>query len=97
MYPSEDTGETALKRPSYLGNVLKARLPTLLKDSRGQGLVEYLLMVALVAFACVAALQIFACRVNCALETVTNQLERVFTNSKKIPPGQIKKCSKKCD
>jgi Flp pilus assembly pilin Flp len=74
-----------------------ARLPSLLKDDLGQGLVEYSLTVALVALASIAALQVFACRVNCAFEAVANRAEQIFTNGKKIPPGQQKQCSKKCD
>jgi hypothetical protein len=59
--------------------------------------VKYALTLALVAFGSVAAEQAFACRVSCALELLGNQIERVVTDGKKIPPGQIKKCSKKCD
>jgi len=82
----------------HLRGVLKAHLPSSLKkDDRGQGLVEYALIVALLVLACIAVLQVFACRVNCALEAVANQAEQVFTHGKKIPPGQQKQCSKKCD
>jgi Flp pilus assembly pilin Flp len=81
----------------HLRKVLKAHLPSLLKDDLGQGLVEYALTVVLVAFATIAALQVFACRVNCAFEAVANRAEQIFTHGKKIPPGQEKKCSKKCD
>jgi hypothetical protein len=28
---------------------------------------------------------------------VANRAEQIFTNGKKIPPGQQKQCSKKCD
>jgi len=81
----------------HLRKVLKAHLPSLLKDDLGQGLVEYALTVVLVAFATIAAVQVFACRVNCAFEAVANRAEQIFTHGKKIPPGQEKKCSKKCD
>ena len=67
-----------------------------LRDVRGQGIVEYVLMLALVAFAAVAAEQTFACRVGCAFETTANQLERIIAKARKIPPGQAKKCSKNC-
>jgi len=83
--------------PFHLRRVLKAHLPSLLKDDLGQGLVEYALIVALVALGSVAVLQVFACRVNCAFEAVANRAEQIFTNGKNIPPGQQKKCSKKCD
>jgi len=83
--------------PFHLRRVLKARLPSLLKDDLGQGLVEYALTVALVSLASIAALQVFACRVNCAFEAVANRIEQIFTNDKNIPPGQQKQCSKKCD
>ena len=64
--------------PFHLRRVLKARLPSLLKDDLGQGLVEYALTVALVALASIAALQVFACRVNCALEAVANRAEQIL-------------------
>jgi Flp pilus assembly pilin Flp len=69
----------------------------LFRDIRGQGIVEYALMVALVVLASVAAEQVFACKVGCALENMANQIEAIFSKGKKIPPGQQKKCSKKCD
>lgn len=75
--------------------VLRRRIS--LKDDRGQGLVEYALILALVVLVSIAALQVFACHVNCAYENVANKVEQIFTNGKKIPPGQAKKCSKKCD
>jgi len=80
-----------------LGRAATSRVRSFLKDSRGQGLVEYALMLALVAFGSVAAERAFACRVSCALELMGNQIERVMLDAKKIPPGQIKKCRKKCD
>jgi Flp pilus assembly pilin Flp len=83
--------------PFHLRRVLKAHLPSLLKDDLGQGLVEYALIVAFVALASIAVLQVFACRVNCAMEAVANQVEYIFAHGKKTPPGQQKQCSKKCD
>jgi len=77
---------------------LKMRFSRLLRgDVRGQGLVEYLLALSLIAFATVAAQQTFACRVGCAFESMAAQLEHILGTGKKIPPGQAKKCSKKCD
>ena len=77
--------------------VLKTRLSRLRGDVRGQGLVEYLLALSLIALATVAAEQTFACRVGCAFESVATELEHILGTGKKIPPGQAKKCSKKCD
>ena len=74
----------------------KSHFCSWLKDSRGQGLVEYLLMLAIVAFGSVAAEQAFACQVSCAFEIATYRMERIILDAKKIPPGQLKKCSKKC-
>ena len=65
-------------------------------DIRGQGIVEFALMLALVAFGAVAAEQVFACEVNCGYEMVANQLQHILAKGKRIPPGQAKKCSKKC-
>jgi Flp pilus assembly pilin Flp len=89
------TARSVSRRPLA---VLKAYLSRLLRgDVRGQGLVEYLLAVSLIAFATVAAQQVYACRVGCAFETAAAQLEQFLGMDKKIPPGQVKKCSKKCE
>jgi len=53
-------------------------------------------MLALVAFGAVAAEQTFACEVGCGFEYLTNQLAHILATGKKIPPGQAKKCSRKC-
>jgi hypothetical protein len=77
---------------------LKASLSSLLGDCCGQGLVEYLLALGMVALGSVVAEQVFACRLSCALELTGYQFERIIDRDvKKIPPGQLKKCSKKCD
>jgi hypothetical protein len=89
MQPGEENRSTQAFR-------LRAFSGALLRDCRGQGLVEYLLALALVAFGSVAAEQAFACRLSCAAELVANQIERVMLGAKKIPPGQLKKCSKTC-
>jgi hypothetical protein len=77
---------------------LKARVRSLMLDCCGQGLVEYLLTLALVALGSVAAEQAFACRLSCACELTAYEFERIIDSDvKKIPPRQLKKCSKKCD
>jgi len=53
-------------------------------------------MLALIAFATIAGQQAFACQVECAFENTGHELERILAKAKKIPPGQAKKCSKKC-
>jgi len=60
-------------------------------------LVEYLLLLVLIAFATIAAQQAYACKVRCAFENMVAQLEQILGTGKKIPPGHAKKCSKKCD
>ena len=90
-----ETARTVSPQPP---TALKAYLSRLLRgDIRGQGLVEYVLALSLIAFATVAAQQAYACRVGCAFETAAAQLEQFLGMDKKIPPGQAKKCSKKCD
>jgi Flp pilus assembly pilin Flp len=83
--------------PAQLHTALKKHLSRLLRDIRAQGIVEYVLLLALIAFAAVAAEQAFACQLQCAFENAANQLEHILAKGKKIPPGQAKKCSKKCD
>jgi Flp pilus assembly pilin Flp len=80
-----------------LRKVLQEHPCRLLTDTCGQGIVEYALMFALVAFGAVAAERTFACQIECGFEMAANQLEHIFAHGKKIPPGQAKKCSKKCD
>jgi len=77
---------------------MKASLRSLLRDRCGQGLIEYLLALAMVALGSVVAEHVFACRLSCALELTAYQFERIIDSDlKKIPPGQLKKCRKKCD
>jgi Flp pilus assembly pilin Flp len=92
----QKTAETAPKAPAQPHEAPKKRLSRLLKENRGQGIVEYVLMLALVALGVVAGEQSFACQVECAFENGANQLEQIIMKGKKIPPGQAKKCSKQC-
>jgi hypothetical protein len=63
---------------------------------RGQGLVEYVLILVLVACGAVAAQQVLTCEIGCALEITGKHIENFMSGGKKIPPGQLKKCSKMC-
>ena len=74
----------------------KKHLSRLLKEVRGQGIVEYVLMLALVALAVVTAEQSFACQVECAFENEANQLEQIIVKGKKIPPGQAEMQQEVC-
>jgi Flp pilus assembly pilin Flp len=94
LSPAQKTAETV--PPFQLQKAPKKHLSRLPKEIRGQGIVEYVLMLALVALAVVAGEQSFACQVECAFENEANQLEQIIMQGKKIPPGQAKKCSKKC-
>ena len=97
LSPPRENTETTRKTSVQPHKTLKKHLSRLLRDISGQGIVEYVLMLALVAFATVAAQQAFACQVECAFEGTANQLECFLAKGKKIPPGQAKKCSKKCN
>jgi pilus assembly protein Flp/PilA len=46
------------------------------KNERGQGLVEYVLVIALVAFACVAGMSTLASSLNSAFTKVGSKLGR---------------------
>jgi len=50
------------------------RMQTLLADERGQDLIEYALVVALIAFAAVAGMETVANRINTAFENIGNKL-----------------------
>ena len=65
------------------------------KQSSAQALVEYALLLALVALGVVAAQTIFACQLSCGFENVKYELERLILD-KHVAPGQLKKCSKTC-
>ena len=96
ILPTQKTADTALEAGSQPHEGPKRHLSRLPKEIRGQGIVEYVLMLALVALTVVAGEQSFACQVECAFENEANQLEQIIMKGKKIPPGQAKKCSKQC-
>lgn len=75
---------------------LKLRLLGLFKDSRGQGLVEYGLILILVSFGAVASQQVLACEIGCAMEVTGKIFDNFISGGKKYPPRQLKKCSKMC-
>ena len=95
--PQRNPTESGRKAPLQLDKPWNRLFARLLGDLRGQGVVEYALMLALIAFGAVAAERAFACQVECGFENAANQLEHILAKGKKIPPGQAKKCSKKCD
>ncbi len=74
----QKTADTALKAPFQPHEAPKKHLSRLAKEIRGQGIVEYVLMLALVALAVVAGEQSFACQVECAFENEANQLEHHY-------------------
>lgn len=58
---------------------MKNLLVRLHKDEAGQGLVEYLLLLALVAFAATAGMSTFANGVNAAFGTMSTRLTTAIT------------------
>jgi Flp pilus assembly pilin Flp len=64
LSPPRETAETPRKTPAHPQKALQKHLSRLLRDISGQGIVEYVLMLALVAFTTVAAQQVFACQVE---------------------------------
>jgi len=63
------------------------------REVRGQNLTEYALLVAVLALALVSASQTLGCTVGCVFEQAADSIEKARG---KIPPGQQKKCTKKC-
>jgi len=63
----------------------------LLRETRGQNLAEYALLLVLIALAATASIQELACHVNCAYEVAGKALAKG-----KNPPGQSVSCNKKC-
>lgn len=59
-------------------------------------MVEYVLLLALISFGVVAAMPPLACRMQCAFENVSYEVEHIITTGKRVPPGQEKKCSREC-
>ena len=96
LVPDAKDADTAPEARSQPHEAPKRHLSRLPKEIRGQGIVEYVLMLALVALTVVAGEQSFACQVECAFQNEANQLEQIIMKGKKIPPGQAKKCSKQC-
>ena len=56
--------------------VLKA---TIVQDERGQDLIEYALVVALIAFAAVAGMNTVATKINAAFSTIGAKLDSALT------------------
>ena len=50
------------------------RMQTLLADERGQDLIEYALVVALIAFAATAGMDVVANKINVAFTNIGNKL-----------------------
>jgi len=65
----------------------------LLRETRGQNLAEYALLLLLVALGAIAAVQGLACGVNCAFEVAGKVVDKA---TGKIPPGKLISCNKKC-
>ena len=76
-------------RPSRLRRLLRG----LWQDSRGQDLVEYGLLVTLIALGLTAAVDKFGCHLSCILEEAAVSIEKARGI---IPPGQEKKCTRTC-
>ena len=55
------------------------RIQTLLADERGQDLIEYALVVALIAFAVVAGMNTVAADINLAFSKIGSKLESTLT------------------
>jgi pilus assembly protein Flp/PilA len=55
-------------------NMLVFRLKGLLADEQGQDLVEYALVLALIAFGCTASMQALAGGINTAFDTISTTL-----------------------
>ncbi len=68
-------------------------LPRLLREMHGQDLAEHALLLLMVSLAAVAAIPKLACAIGCIYEEVAISLDKARDV---IPPGQEKKCVKKC-
>ena len=55
------------------------RIQTLLADEKGQDLIEYALVVALIAFAAVAGMNTVATDINLAFSKIGSKLESTLT------------------
>lgn len=72
---------------------IRGHLHRLWKDSHGQDLVEYALLLVLLCTAAVATLDPFACQLSCVFEVTAQSIEKMRGN---LPPGQIIKCTRQC-
>ena len=63
------------------------------KDTRGQDLVEYALLLVLLRTAAVATTDRFACELSCVFDGTAQSIEKMRGN---IPPGQIIKGNRGC-
>ncbi len=65
----------------------------LLRETIGQDLAEIALLLVFVSLGAIVGIQELACNLNCVFEDAGTFVGKAVG---KIPPGQKKKCSKKC-
>ncbi len=85
--------ESPLTASPQRAGALYRFLYRLWRETRGQNLTEYALLVAMVALSLVSASQKLGCTVGCMLEEASISIDKARGH---IPPGQQKKCSKTC-
>jgi Flp pilus assembly pilin Flp len=73
--------------------LLRRLLLRLLRETAGENLTEYALLLLLVALGAIAGIQQLACQVNCSFEVAGKVVAKAMG---KVPPGQLVSCSKKC-
>lgn len=78
---------------AYLAYVSPKRFFSVIKNSRGQGLIEYLVIVALVAVATIGVVRVLGQAVNSRFATITYALQGKKTKPAidTIPDEQLKK------
>ena len=71
-------------------------LAWLIRETRGQDVVEYALLLVMLALAAVGSIPELACAIQCAFEDTADSLQNDPGKGRKPnPPGQEKKCCKK--
>ncbi len=72
---------------------LKRLLSFLRRDARAAELIEYALVVAIIALGILVAISRLGCQVDCIYQQVALSIEKGREN---IPPGQMRHCTDAC-
>lgn len=79
--------------PASLSSCTLKRFLSFLRDASAAELIEYALVMAIIALGIIVAVSRLGCQIDCVYQEISVSLERGRTN---IPPGQMAHCMNAC-